>query len=188
MGLLNEEELWAEVDGDKLNDGRQSIIDEIRKNDLKEFPAAMTDADVWANYVNMDLYEMDVLVREWLAKTRWKREYRGGMRTTASLVFTEIFGHKPTGHDTGKCRILTKLLKYYAVRYNGPTTYQGKKVSMVYEFSKYGGVKRRPYSLKLRLEQIQDEDRIKHAFRRTNRPTEDLRGTGRRLARKDDVF
>ena len=150
--MLDTSALFDAVGGESAGNPDENIIDRLRFDDSIEVPIELTDADMWTNYINEDLYEMDKRVREFLKKTTWKRR-KGGYKTTASLVFAWIFGRKPEAEDGAACRMLHELLKYYCTSYNGPTTYQGKKVTRVYEFSKYSFSNRRPYSLRLRLEE-----------------------------------
>ena len=157
--MLDTSELFDAVGGDRGHwntEHDQNIIDRFRFDDALNVPIELTDADLWTNYINEDLYIMDKKVREFFAKTRYQREKKGGYRTTASLVFAWIYGRQPEASDGAACRMLHELLKYYCTSYTGATTYMGKKVSRVYEFSKFATTRKRPYSLKLRLEECED--------------------------------
>lgn len=153
IGMLDTSALFDAVGGDRQDRPDESIVDRLRFDDSLNVPIELTDADLWTNYINEDLYEMDKKVREFLKKTTWKRRKNNGYKTTASLVFAWIFGRQPEPGDGAACRMLHEILKYYCTSYNGPTTYMGKKVTRVYNFSKYAFENRRPYSLKLRLEE-----------------------------------
>ena len=153
--MLNTEELYDAVGGTHA-DPDEDIIQRFRDDDALDMPVALTDLDKWANYINDDLYTMDKKLREFLKKTRYTRQKKGGFRTTASVVFTWIYGRKPEPKDGAVSRMLHTLLKYYCTSYTGATTYQGKRVNRVYEFSKYATQKKRPYSLKLRMEEMED--------------------------------
>lgn len=152
MGLLDSSELLEAVGG-KANNVDEDIIERFRDDESLEVPIELTDLDLWANYVDEDLYVMDKKIREFLKKTRYKREAKGGYRTTASAVFAWIYGRQPEAKDGAACRIIHEILKYYCTSYTGITTYKGKQVNRVYRFSKYSCVGKRPYSLKLRLEE-----------------------------------
>ena len=148
--MLDTSKLLAAVGAETEPD--ETIVERLRFDDF-DVPIELTDAQMWANYVNDDLYELDKKVREFLKKTRYARS-KGGYKTTASLVFAWIYGRKPEASDGAACRMLHELLKYYSSKYtSGPTTFQGKKVTRVYTFSRYSCDKRRPYSLRLRLEE-----------------------------------
>ena len=155
--MLDSSKLFEAIGGDRQEIPDQSIIDRLRFDDSFNVPIELTDADMWANYINDDLYEMDKKIREFLKRTTYKRR-KGGYRTTASLVFAWIYGRQPGPADGAATRRVHELLKYYCTSYTGTTTYMGKRVSRVYRFSKYAFDSRRPYSLKLRLEEI-DEGR-----------------------------
>ena len=141
------------------NEGQQrdpdvdDVVSRIRDDDALDVPIEFTDLDVWSNYMNDDLYEMDVKVREFLKKTRYQRQAKGGYKTTSSIVFAWIYGRQPEPKDGSVCRMLHKLLEYYCTSYTGRTTFQGKAVNRVYRFSKFSGNAKRPYSLKLRMEE-----------------------------------
>lgn len=151
--MLDTSKLMEAVGGEGPS---SEMFGELAFADGIDMPIELTDADLWANYTNPDLYEMDSRVREFIKKTRWSRERNGGYRTTASLVFAWIYGRQPTSEDSARCRMLNELLKYYCTSYTGKTTFHGRTVSRVYEFSKYACSRKRPYSLRLRLEEAAD--------------------------------
>lgn len=181
--MLDTSELYDAVGGNlrRNADHDEDIIARFRDEDALDVPIGITDLDIWANYVNDDLYVMDSKIRELLKKTRYQREKKGGYRTTASAVFAWIYGRRPEPGDGAACRMVHELLKYYCTSYTGATTYKGKKVQRVYEFSKYATVKKRPYSLKLRLEEADGRD----PFRAGTRDRVDKRRHGRREHRED---
>lgn len=158
MGLLDADELTRTIATESQRGGLylEDEIDSLREEAL-DVPIGLTDLDMWANYINDDLYELDVKVREFLKRTRYKRQAKDGYRTTVPVVFAWIFGRKPEAGDGSLCRILHTLMKYYCTSYTGRTTYQGKPVSRVYRFSKYATNSKRPYSLRLRLEEADGE-------------------------------
>lgn len=130
-----------------------SVVDRLRDDDALDVPIELTDLDLWVNYMSDDLYHLDVKVREFLKKTRYKRESKGGYRTTVSVVFAWIYGRQPEPGDGAVCRLLHTLLKYYCTSYTGKTTFHGKPVNRVYRFSRYATNSKRPYSLRLRMEE-----------------------------------
>ena len=176
--MLDTSELLSAIGGDRS--GMQpdvDIVERFRFDDALDVPVELTDIDLWSNYVNDDLYVMDKKIREFLKKTRYSREKKGGYRTTASVVFAWIYGRQPRAEDGAACKTIHELLKYYCTSYVGPTTYCGKTVSRVYEFSKYATSRKRPYSLKLRLEESEDG---KNPWRRGFDSGKDKRRHGRR--------
>lgn len=183
--MLDTSELFEAVGGNRggwNTESEQDIIQRFRFDDSLNVPIELTDADLWTNYINEDLYVMDKKVREFFAKTRYKREKNGGYKTTASLVFAWIYGRQPEASDGAACRMLHELLKYYCTSYTGATTYMGKKVSRVYEFSRFATTRKRPYSLKLRLEESEDG---KNPWRKGCGADKEKRRHGRRKHSED---
>ena len=174
--MLDTSALFDAVGGDKYDQPDENVIDRLRFDDSLNVPIELTDLDLWANYINEDLYELDKKMREFLKRIRYIKAKKGGYRTTASIVFAWIYGRQPTPSDGWACRTVHELLKYYCTSYTGATTFQGKKVQRVYEFSKYAGITKRPYSLKLRLEESEDG---KNVWKR-NGDTSKKRRHGRR--------
>jgi len=157
--MLDTSALFDAVGGDKYDRPDKTIVDRLRFDEAIGVPIELTDASLWANYINDDLYEMDRKVREFMKGTASKRK-RGGYKTTASLVFAWIYGRQPEAGDGAACRMLHELLKYYCTSFTGATTFQGKKVTRVYNFSRYSFDNRRPYSLRLRLEEAEDASNV----------------------------
>ena len=162
--------------GDDVDD----VVMRLREDDALEVPIELTDLDLWCNYMNDDLYEMDIKVREFLRRTRYQRESKGGYRTTASVVFAWIYGRQPEPRDGSVCRLLNELLKYYCTSYTGKTTFHGKPVNRVYRFSKFSGNTKRPYSLKLRMEEASGSGNV---FKSGPGSKADKRTHGRRADR-----
>jgi len=158
------------------------IVDRLREDDALEVPIELTDLDLWSNYMNDDLYYMDKKLREFLRKTRYKRQAKEGYRTTAAVVFAWIYGRRPEPKDGSACRLLHTLLKYYCTSYTGRTTFHGRVVERVYRFSKYATNSKRPYSLKLRLEESGGEGDV---FRAGPDSKVDKRAHGRRADSQD---
>lgn len=182
MGLLDTSELTSALNGNKAPVEQEDIISRLRDDDALEVPIELTDLDLWANYMNDDIYEMDVKVREFLKRTRYRRQVKDGYRTTVQVVFAWIYGRHPEPSDGSACRLLHELLKYYCTSYTGATTYQGKPVTRVYRFSKFAASKKRPYSLRLRMEEA---DKYGDIFRDGPDSKVDKRTYGGRANRPD---
>lgn len=166
----------------RRDDDVDDVISRIRDNDALDVPIELTDLDLWSNYMNDDLYEMDVKVREFLKRTRYQRQSKGGYKTTSSIVFAWIYGRQPEPRDGSVCRLLNELLKYYCTSYTGRTTFQGKAVNRVYKFSKFSGNTKRPYSLRLRIEEANGSGNV---FKSGPNSGVDKRSYGRRANRPD---
>lgn len=159
-----------------------SVVDRLRDDDALDVPIELTDLDLWVNYMSDDLYHLDAKVREFLKKTRYKRESKGGYRTTVSVVFAWIYGRQPEPGDGAVCRLLHTLLKYYCTSYTGKTTFHGKPVNRVYRFSRYATNSKRPYSLRLRMEESNGKGDV---FKSGPDSKVDKRTHGRRADRED---
>lgn len=184
MDLLDTSALFEtmtdEVDPD------EDIITALRTDEAIDVPIELTDLDLWANYTNYDLYIMDQKLREFIKRIRWKKETHGGYRTTASVVFAWIYGRQPTPNDGYVFRLLHELLKYYCTSYTGQTTYRGKKVNRVYRFSSHAATHKRPYSLRLRLEEAaKNGTQSQSILHRNPDAGKDKRQHGRRAHRAD---
>lgn len=184
MGLLDITELTMAVSNEdqRRDDDVGNIVDRLRNDDAVNVPIELTDMEIWSNYVNEDLYEMDVKVREFLKKTRYQRQAKGGYRTTVPAVFSWIYGRQPGPSDGSACRLLHELLRYYCSSYTGRSTYRGKPVNRVYRFTKYASNSKRPYSLRLRME---ESDGSSAVFRRGPNSDADKRSHRGRADRED---
>lgn len=153
---LDVSELIVAVGGE-LPEPDTTKIEQLRMAKELEIPKQLTNVELWANFCNDELYEMDKLFRKFLLETQWSREKNGGQKVTASLVFAYLFGRKPGPSDGSVCRLLHKVMMYYCTSYKGRTTFQGQKVERLYIFSKYtaknANEMKRPISLRLRLEE-----------------------------------
>lgn len=183
MGLLDTDELMLAISNSAQRKAPdECVIERFRSDSSLDVPIELTDLEVWANYMNDDLYELDSKVREFIKRTRYQRQTKGGYRTTCQSVFSWIYGHRPTPRDGSVCRLLHTLLKYYCTSYTGQTTFNGKPVSRVYRFSRFSGNKR-PYSLRLRLEEAREESSA--LFKNGPNSVADKRTHGRPADRED---
>lgn len=182
MALLDTSELTRAISTERQRrEPDEGIIERFRTDSSLEVPIELTDLDLWGNYMNDDIYEMDVKVREFLKRTRYRRQVKDGYRTTVQVVFAWIYGRHPEPSDGSACRLLHELLKYYCTSYTGRTTFKGKPVNRVYRFSKFSGNTKRPYSLRLRMEEAKGGD----VFREGPDSKVDKRTHGRRADRQD---
>lgn len=144
----------------------ESKVNSLRYDDALDVPIQLTDADMWDNYCNDELYWMDKKIREWIRGIEWRKVTKATngqkvYRTTVSMVFAWIYGRSPKpGADGPACRMIHRLLVYYCKTYTGKTTLHGKEVGRVYKFTPHqsrisGKRGRRAFSLRLRLEEAQ---------------------------------
>jgi len=184
MGLLDTSELTMAVSTERqrADANREDVVDRLRNDTSLDVPIELTDLELWSNYMNEEMYELDKKVREFLKRTRYQRAAKNGYRTTVQVVFAWIFGRQPDPGDGYICRSLHTLLKYYCTSYTGATTYKGKPVTRVYRFSRFSGNTKRPYSLKLRMEESDGKGNV---FRSGPDSSVDKRTYGRRANRPD---
>lgn len=137
-------------------DDKDDIVKRLRFDDALAVPIELTDEDMWSNYINGDLYAMDKALRAYLKKMRYVQERNKGFKTAVPLVFPYIFGRNPEPKDSAACRMLHELLRYYCTSYTGKSTIGGQKFNCVYKFNRYAAKNKRPYSLRLRLEEANE--------------------------------
>lgn len=189
---LDSSELFEFLGGTE-SEPDQDIITRLRFDDALDIPVELTDIEMWSNYINDDLYYLDKKIREYFKVTRMKREKKGNkmFRTTSSAMFAWIYGRKATPKDSYVCRMIHMLLRYYCTEYTGKNSFQGVKVPHVYKFSKYATKNKRPYSLRLRLEEAKSNSAVWRANPTKNkrfkrRPTDRDDGTQEDEGRSDD--
>ena len=135
-------------------DPDETIIEQLRFDDALEIPHQLTDIDMWKNYTDDRLYELDKEVRAYINKSKYNvRRSKGHMKTAVPLVFMYIFGRAAGSEDSQICVILHRLLRYYCSKVTGSTTLDKQRYTRVYYFSKYAMYDKRPYSIRLRLEE-----------------------------------
>jgi len=149
----------------------ERLIERLRFDDAMEIPPQLADRDVWANYMNQDLYDMDNAVRDWLRTSASKRKRtKQPIKTAAPLVFLAIFGRAPIPSDGYAFGMLHRVLSYYATGQTGSTKLQGVRFNKTYKFGPgvmQPGRERRPLSIKLRME---EHNNGKYDFREYTRP------------------
>lgn len=153
---------------DCLEDGLEKdptpITQRLRFDDALEIPPEITDAEIWANFVNDDLYYIEKQLREYFRRNITNKTKKKEFKTATPLVFMWMFGRPATPQDSGVCKILNKLLRYYCTRFTGQSHLGGRKFTHVYCFSPYATINKRPYSIKLRLELKNGDSTNGHDF------------------------
>lgn len=141
------------------NNRVQALLDE---HPGFEMPVGLTDAELWENYCDEELYLLEKKLREYFKAQQSRAKNKNGYRTSAPLVFMWMFGRQPTQKDRGITTKLNRLLNFYAAKVTGKTTINGKNVEKTYHISKYGTFKRRALSVKLRIEDCEANDGRTH--------------------------
>lgn len=144
--------------GGQIRETQGYTQEDIAKLTLRDdfLPLGLTEVEAWENYTNDKLYELDKMIRMWLKKTWYHRQKDGKMRTAVPILFTYLFGRPPEPKDSQTCILMHKILYYYCTRYTKRSTIKRQRFSRVYWFSKYSCKDRRPYSIRLRLEELNE--------------------------------
>jgi hypothetical protein len=141
-----------------------------KKEDLE--PAVqvpyLANPKAWRQYTDDTLYEIDVLVRKWIAKCmedgKWARSYRM-RRYTFSMAFEQIYGRKyDQSKDAGIINRMSRVLAYYSSKIQKGGFINGKQKSKTIYTISPRRLKRPPYSLRLRLEWLGEQGDIPTPF------------------------
>lgn len=116
----------------------------------------LTTPDHWANYSDDAIYETDKRIREWIQSMRSKWSRKGMDRRYSFVMLCEILGLTKVVETRKNYKSIAKVFAYYSTRINKQTTINGKKCKNVYTISPKRLI-RKPYSLRLRLEQMEGE-------------------------------
>lgn len=154
---LTIETLEKQTERDEYVTHHNRVQELLDANPGFEMPAQLTDAELWENYCDEELYLLEKKLREYFKAMAHRSKTKGGYRTSCGLVFNWMFGRPAQPEDGAICRKLNRLLNFYAQKVTGRTTIQGKEVPKCYHISKYGTFARRPLSVKLRLELNEQE-------------------------------
>lgn len=116
----------------------------------------LTTPQAWANYSDTLVYECDRRMRAWLRKMKpvWKnlkdRKYR-------SKELVEILGLGDMVNNSNDWVKISRVFKYYSTRYQKETSVNGVRKRKVYTVSPRR-LKNLPYSLKLRMEELNGQE------------------------------
>lgn len=115
----------------------------------------------WANYCDDDLYMLEKLLRKWFAacreSSRWMKTYKN-RRYTMGMVVERIFGRKwDSSIDCRYSKKLKLLLQYYSTSVKPSGVIAGKKTNHPVYVIGTKRIDKRPYSLRLRIEELAAE-------------------------------
>ena len=121
----------------------------------------LADPEAWEQYSDPVVYEIDVLMRKWIAKAsednEWKRSYRK-RRYKLSMIYEQLYGRPyDQKRDAKMLHRLTKVVAYYSTRIQNSGSINGKTTSKKIYTIGPGRLKKPPYSLKLRLEWLNEQ-------------------------------
>lgn len=164
----------------------EELFAELREASEKQLPWQIADLDLWKNYTNQRLYELDKALRKYLKTTTYqRRKYAKSKKqwsTTCPMVFECLFGRKPTSKDSQACVDLNRLLDYYCCRKTGQNFVAGKRVPRVYYFKPYAKPeKKKPFSLRLAIEERPNGPRNFDGYRPTSNKLSKPRPNNREL-------
>lgn len=116
----------------------------------------MGDPDVWANYENEHLAEVETMLREWMedmsSTSTWKIRSSKYRRYTFSMIYQLITGRKfDSKRDMWEVRTWTALLKYYSSRVQKAGSINGRTYSKTIYVLSPARLKRMPFSIRLRI-------------------------------------
>lgn len=134
----------------------------------------------WENFSDPLLYELDSLLRQFLetkvndpkwttASTKWRR-------FTCGMMFEILYGRKYVSGDDNKYAFrLAKLMAYYSTRITKEGSIRGKRYKKsIYCLSIKRYKTMPPYSLKLRLEWLEEQGKLP-SWHNMGLPKDDLR-------------
>lgn len=116
----------------------------------------LTTPEHWENYSDDAIYEADKRIREWIQSMRSKWSRRGLDRRYSFNMICEILGLSKVVETRKNYKSISKVFAYYSTKITKQTTIRGKKYKNVYTISPKR-LRLKPYSLRLRLEQMEEE-------------------------------
>lgn len=151
-------------DGEFLSFDLGSAPEEIETDDMlpKWALPILTTPERWENYSNPLIYETDKRMREWMESMRsvWtNRNAKDRRYSRKDLV--EILGLESAIKNAHDNKIVSRIFAYYSSKITERTSINGKKVKKAYTLS-FKRLKLKPYSLKLRLEELEGEGHWAH--------------------------
>lgn len=131
----------------------------------------LTTPERWENFSNPLVYETDKRIREWIKSMRkhWKNGGKGSDRRYSRKDLVGILGLQNCIKNAHDDKIVSRIFAYYSTKIQETTSIRGKKVKKAYTISP-ARLKKKPYSLKLRLEELDGEG----CWRSFNLPKDDL--------------
>lgn len=158
--------------------------DPISKPKLPEEPSMATGylagAGRWDNWSDPIIYECDCLIRQLFESKKHDRQWNKpkgiNRRFTFGMIFEILFGRKyDPSVDSKYINRLSKVLAYYSSRVQREGMINGKRHKKpVYILSTARYNKKPPYSLKLRLEWLQERGELP-TWRNMTPPSDDLK-------------
>lgn len=125
------------------------------------YRAILGDHDKWKQYCNVDIYEFDKAMREWLqimsTNTVWCRSYKK-RRYTFKMIYEQIFQKEYVPKEASKYLMIgARICAYYSSKVTRNGSINGKNYSKSIYCISPSRLHNLPYSLRLRIEEFEKE-------------------------------
>lgn len=127
-----------------------------RKPLVGQAAAFLADPDLWKNYENEKLAEIEEALRSWMEEMSqlpsWRTKNAKYRRYTFSMVFELVTGERyEQRRDASQIKAWTTLLRYYSSRVQKSGNIDGKFYSKTVYVLSPKRLERPPYSIRLRI-------------------------------------
>ena len=147
-----------------------------RKPLVGQAAAFLADPDVWKNYENDLLVEVETMLRDWMTEMcklpSWRGTNAKRRKYTFSMVFELVTGERyDQKKHANQIKTWTTLLRYYSSRVQKSGNINGKFYSKTVYMLSPARLKRPPYSIRLRIPWL-----IEHGYAIDKRTIENMNG------------
>lgn len=127
-----------------------------RKPLVGQAAAFLADPDIWKNYENDLLAEVETMLRDWMTEmselSAWKTTNAKKRKYTFSMVFELVTGERyDQKKHANQIKTWTTLLRYYSSRVQKSGNINGRFYSKTVYMLSPARLKRPPYSIRLRI-------------------------------------
>lgn len=127
-----------------------------RKPLVGQAAAFLADPDIWKNYENDLLAEVETMLRDWMTEMSrlpaWKTTNSKKRKYTFSMIFELVTGERyDQKKHANQIKTWTTLLRYYSSRVQKSGNINGKFYSKTVYLLSPARLKRPPYSVRLRI-------------------------------------
>ena len=145
-----------------------------RKPLVGQAAAFLADPDIWKNYENDLLAEVETMLRDWMTEmsklSAWKTTNAKKRKYTFSMVFELVTGERyDQKKHANQIKTWTTLLRYYSSRVQKSGNINGRFYSKTVYMLSPARLKRPPYSIRLRIPWL-----IEHGYAIDKRTMENL--------------
>lgn len=147
-----------------------------RKPLVGQAAAFLADPDIWKNYENDLLVEVETMLRDWMTEMcklpSWRGTNAKRRKYTFSMIFELVTGERyDQKKHANQIKTWTTLLKYYSSRVQKSGNINGKFYSKTVYMLSPARLKRPPYSIRLRIPWL-----IEHGYAIDKRTMENMNG------------